>query len=182
MSRKRHRWVDGEDSYIRQTYGKLRPSVIATHLNCTRPALYHRVERLGLKTNMASGEYLRRQSLPRTAKPFSGISNDIEKGYVAGVIDGEGSVVKPPRVIIEVNSTTKPLVRRLQQICGGNITGPYLYRSGFAREKCQPQYKWTMSSMANVLDLLKTILPYLVIKKRDAERGIRYLEGRFKQP
>jgi len=173
-------WTVEDDKYIREWYGKIRPREMVSHLNRTRAGLYHRAEILGLTSTLMSGEFLRRQSLPRTAIPFKGFTNDLDKGYVAGIIDGEGSICKPPKIVVAVATTTKPLIDHVYNICGGSTSGPYLYRSGYGKENCKPQYKWSMTAMTDVYEFLKAMRPYLIIKYKEAEIGMKYLENRWK--
>lgn len=174
----RRDWTSEEDNCLRAMYGKVRPEEIARKIGRTRPAVYHRAERLGLVSVVRSPEFLRRQSLPRTARPFPGLSNPLDIGYVAGIVDGEGSIVGAPKVTIQVSMTTKEVIDHLWNLCGGTITGPYERRSGRS-EICKPQYHWTISSAENAYQLLKILLPYLIVKKEKAEEVIRLLERKW---
>src|SRR2546427_68886 len=130
---------------------------------------------------LGSGEYLRRQGLPRSARPFTGLLDPAQRGYVAGIIDGEGSVGLPPKVFISVTTTTKALAVRLQMLAGGSVAGPYSYQKtkvfGSKRCRIKPQYHWNYASRAHVYLLLKAIQPYLVVKAREARKGLKYLEN-----
>lgn len=171
-------WTTAEDEVLRATYGNVRPVEVARKLGRTRASVYHRADRLGLMSTVRSPEFLRRQSLPRTARPFAGLSGPLDIGYVAGIIDGEGSVIGPPNFAIRVSMTTQEVIHHLWKLCGGSVTGPYAQRSGRS-EVCKPQYHWTISSADNVHRLLKTLLPYLIVKREKAEEVIRVLEKKW---
>lgn len=171
-------WTGAEDEVLRNTYGRVRPSEIGAKLARTRGSVYHRAERLGLFSQLGSPEFLRRQSLPRTARPFKGLTNPTEIGYVAGILDGEGSLIGPPRFAVQVSMTTREVIERLTELCGGSMTGPYEQRSGKS-EQCKPQYHWTISSSENAYRLLKALLPYLIVKKEKAEQVIGALEKKW---
>lgn len=171
-------WTPTEDDFLRANYGKVRPSNIALSLSRSRNSVYHRAERLGLFADFGSGEFLRRQSLPRTAKAFVGFTNPVDMGYVAGIIDGEGSVVGPPKITLQVNMTTKEVIDRLAEVCGGSSTGPYENRSGRS-EVCLPQFHWTVSSAHSVYQILKVLYPYLIVKREKAQAVIEFLERRW---
>ncbi|HEX9341199.1 MAG TPA: SANT/Myb-like DNA-binding domain-containing protein [Thermoplasmata archaeon] len=177
MARRRD-WTRDEDDSLRSMYGKIRPEEIARKIGRTRPSVYHRAERLGLVSIVRSPEFLRRQSLPRTARPFPGLSNPLDIGYVAGIVDGEGSILGPRNVAVRVNMATKEVIDHLWNLCGGTVTGPYEKRSGRS-EICKPQYHWTISSAENVYQLLKVLLPYLIVKRVKAEEVIRFLEKKW---
>lgn len=174
----RRAWAIDEDNLLRRIYGKISPSEIARKIGRTRPSVYHRAERLGLGSAIGSPEFLRRQSLPRTARPFPGLSNALDIGYVAGIIDGEGSIIGPPKFAIQVSMTTKEVIDHLYALCGGSATGPYEQRSGRS-EVCKPQYHWTISSAENVYQILRVLLPHLIVKKQKAESVISFLERKW---
>jgi len=171
----RQAWATDEDDLLRAMYGKIRPGEISRKIGRTRPSVHHRAERLGLKSVIGSPEFLRRQSLPRTARPFPGLSNALDIGYVAGIVDGEGSILGPPKFTIQVSMTTKEVIDHLYNLCGGSVTGPSEQRSGRS-EVCKPQYHWTISSAENVYQILKILLPYLIVKKDKAESVVSFLE------
>jgi len=174
----RRDWTEREDECLLANYGEIRPSEIAKKLGRTRASVYHRAEQLGLSSKAGSPELLRRRSLPRTARPFRGFSRPADIGYVAGILDGEGTVLGPPRVTIRVSMTSKEAIDRLHSLCGGTATGPYENRSGKSLV-CKPQYHWTVSSAENAFRILKDLLPYLVVKKEKAEEVLRFLEAKW---
>lgn len=177
---RRRPWTRSEDNILRARYGQVRPLALARELRRTRGAVWHRAERIGLFAHVGSGEYVRRQALPRTARPFTGLDNTGDRGYVAGIIDGEGSIGPPPRVRVSVTTTTKSLAVRLQALAGGSVAGPYRYSKTkvFGSRHCRikPQYHWNYYSRFHVYLLLKAIQPYLVVKAREARRAVEYLE------
>lgn len=171
-------WTRAEDEVLRNTYGSVRPREIGAKLARTRGSVYHRAQRLGLLSQIGSPEFLRRQSLPLTARPFKSLTDPMEIGYVAGILDGEGSVIGPPKFAVQVSMTTKEVIEHLTNLCGGSMTGPYEQRSGKS-ENCKPQYHWTISSSENTYRLLRTLLPHLIVKKQKAEQVIGALEKKW---
>lgn len=177
-------WRSRDDGILLELYGTLRPEELADELNRTAGAIHHRAEELGLRSRRCSPEFRRRQSLPRKGRAFTGLENPALAGYVAGIIDGEGSILAPPRVTISVSTTTKPLALRLEAIVGGTVAGPYLYakhkRFGDRICRVKPQYHWNFASQYHVYLLLERVRKYLVVKRREADRGIRYFEDNLK--
>ena len=178
----RRTWTAQEDEHLKSSYGAMRPSMIARALGRSVESVYHRAEDLGLFSKRGSGEFSRRQSLSRTARPFTGLADPAEAGYMAGIIDGEGSMAKPPRITVSVGSTTKGVVERLRDIVGGSVTGPYRYETTkvFGDTACvvRPQYHWNLTSQNDVHLLLKRILQSLVVKRRSGIRAMAYFERR----
>ncbi len=181
---KRRPWRLDEIEYLNTNYGNIRPSQISRNLRRSCGAIHHKAQKLGLFSASGSPEYVRRQSLPRTARPFTGLSNPIERGYVAGVLDGEGSIGPPPRIFISVTTTTKSLAFRLQTLAGGSVAGPYQYGKtkvfGSKRCRVKPQYHWNYASRYHAYLLLKAVQPYLVVKARAARRAIEYVEAVYR--
>lgn len=95
-------------------------------------------------------------------------------GYVASIIDGEGTINGPPKVTLQVSMTTKEVIEKLQEMCGGSCTGPYENRSGRA-EICKPQYHWSVASSENAYRILVAIAPYLIVKREKARTVIEFL-------
>ena len=171
----RRDWSDEEDSLRRALHGKVRPGEVAIELGRTRPSLHHRAAHPGLASRVRSPEWSRRQSLPRTARPFHALQNPVGVGYVAGIVDGEGSIIGPPRFTVQMNLTTKEVIDRPWRLCGGTVTGPYEHRSGRS-QICKPQYHWTVSSAENVCRLMKVLMPFLIVKKEKARDVTQFLE------
>jgi hypothetical protein len=127
------------------------------------------------------------------------ILTEVEKAWLAGVIDGEGSIlvakIAPKkghyrrgfyyRANLEIANSSPLFVRRVLKLIGkGNAS--------LTKEK-HPEWKdkWQYQGSSLILkELLPQILPYLVVKKKVAEKMLEYLEfvdanpidGRMKVP
>ncbi|GEM_PF-3171754 len=94
-----------------------------------------------------------------------------EKAWLACAIDSEGSITeqtcdsrKPcrgcPHVKIEVNNTVQKYVDRAEQLVGdGHI------RSKPNPPSNTPLFVWTLCKQKTVLQLLRDMLPYLIIRQ-----------------
>jgi hypothetical protein len=87
--------------------------------------------------------------------------NEIDLAYIAGIIDGEGSI--GINKIKNYNGTNTTYYRLLVQVC--------------MVEGCIPQ--WLCDAFGAV-SFLKVILPYLKIKKEQAEIAIEFQSQRMK--
>jgi hypothetical protein len=109
----------------------------------------------------------------------------IQVAYLAGIIDGEGSIYigcyshNPKtgtphyQTKIEVSNTSEPLVDWLIANFEGNKT---MYTAKqLAKNSRRAVYRWTIWS-DRVAHLCEIMLPYLVIKKREAEIMIEMRE------
>lgn len=93
---------------------------------------------------------------------------DLEKGYLAGLIDGEGSVMlmsthsgtfKSPQV--SVASTDYEIINFLnEKVPGGCISNKKIYK-----EHHKPSYTWKIIN-DKAITFLKEIEPYMLIPKK----------------
>lgn len=100
----------------------------------------------------------------------------IDLSYIAGIIDGEGSIyINKARnsyiVHCSVTNTNYELMGLLQAITGiGNIT-----RGHINTEKSKKCYKWIIGPESEIDLFLKEVLPYLRLKSHQAELAIEFL-------
>lgn len=92
--------------------------------------------------------------------------SDVERGYIAGIIDGEGSICSDR---IKVANTDKQLLEWLQLKLGGCIHNKKTYRKNHAQS-----YTWDYSTIGSE-QLLILLLPYLIVKR---QKAIEYLSLR----
>lgn len=98
---------------------------------------------------------------------------DIDLGWVAGLLEGEGcfSPVKRTRksgekylyLRIQINMTDEDVIRRLHEVVGaGNVTGPRLYKN----PDWKPRWEWTLLG-DKAEALMKEVYPYLGERRRE---------------
>jgi hypothetical protein len=91
-----------------------------------------------------------------------------EKGYIAGFVDGEGCISCRTRAkkyltpSIEVTNCNKEVLDWLASLFGGGI-----YLNKDFRPTRKDSYHWTVAGQ-KAIDCIKTIYPYLRIKKPQA--------------
>jgi hypothetical protein len=92
--------------------------------------------------------------------------------WLAAVIDCEGSIgtlVNPGggcSVRISLGMTTKNFVETVREATG---LGGTIYRRIVKNKRARPQYHWYVGTLVGCKRLCKTILPYLVLKHKQAE-------------
>ncbi|MGC4377682.1 LAGLIDADG family homing endonuclease [Fictibacillus sp. Mic-4] len=99
-----------------------------------------------------------------------------EASYIAGIIDGEGSITltrmhekEHRRPCISISSTDKDLLIYIQSLTGGVINNKKNYKP----EKHKNSYTLYIKKKEEVFTILRLILPYLrVNQKRDRARWI----------
>lgn len=105
-----------------------------------------------------------------------------EFAYLAGLIDGEGTVALHrhpqykrdriqyrPRVLV-VN-THRGVLEHLRTVFGGSIT---MQTKGIT-----DLYQWRVVGMADVKRILDGCMPFLIIKRERAEHLLRFVQGRL---
>ena len=98
---------------------------------------------------------------------------ETDRAYTAGILDGDGSIKIERRekgkgywLRVEVTQKDIPIVRWLEETWRGSyVNGPY-ENTGF---------HWYIGGRA-AAPFLREILPYLILKKREAEVGIEFQE------
>lgn len=105
--------------------------------------------------------------------------NDFEKGWLSGLMDGEGSIMLHqgrdsiiPKVCI--SNTNKNLLRRIRNVV----------KMGKLRFWSNPQGKdvgeWYIQAINEILSFLKQLKEQLIVKRRQAEVMIEFCESRLK--
>ena len=112
----------------------------------------------------------------RTYKPSPvsvTIPVDEKLGYLAGIIDGEGSIgVRGNGVpYISVYNTSRPMLEWLTTNVGGSVGGSP------DRRGRQPCFHWSVQARNDVLAILAAITPLLTAKIADAQRVQEYVRG-----
>jgi len=102
---------------------------------------------------------------------------EIEKAYIAGFFDGEGSVIvraaiQKNKVSYELNisigQNDTSILKYIQQKFGGRIANP---KYEFTRKKQTPDLRMESNKAAFFLEM---ILPYLRVKRKQSELAIAF--------
>ena len=111
--------------------------------------------------------------------------------YAAGLLDGEGSfgiiTVKwhwggfngpVLRAVVQCSMTTVQPLQLLQEILGGYLNGPYVYKGSLGRKPC---WRWSLTTLSAVERAIRRLRPYLIVKRSDAALVLRYIHWRHQQ-
>jgi hypothetical protein len=117
---------------------------------------------------------------------------DVELAYIAGMLDGEGTIsinrhkrtdikLNTPslryKLFINVVNTNEDVIRFIHKIFGvGNVQ----FRDRSKEFHRQNQFKWQVDG-DKAKDVLKSLLPYMIIKKEETEIAIEFQELLNKQ-
>lgn len=108
--------------------------------------------------------------------PLPGSLDSHDLAWAAGIFDGEGSVgaytwgeSKNLRVSIQVGNTCLLMISKFHDMFGG-----YVATTKKARKNGQPYYTWRCRSGYQEF-FLRSVLPYLVTKREQAEVALTFL-------
>ena len=110
----------------------------------------------------------------------------LQLAYLAGLMDGEGTIridkVKSKKALKIMNKRSPNYSAHLSLGSVDEII-PKMFHvqfGGSLRVECvsgkRPMFRWYIRGNRNALQALKMLLPYLVIKKRNALEVIRFIE------
>lgn len=116
-------------------------------------------------------------------RPEVRILSKVEAAWIAGVIDGEGSIGlydygrEGRRVQVQLGNTSEAFVKRFRELIG---CGSTVFRVAFvtSHHGRQPMYHYTLKGSARCYKLLRQVLPYLIIKRDKAASIIEELESK----
>ena len=97
--------------------------------------------------------------------------------YLAGFLDGEGSIIiRPPRVRLYISNTNREILDKIKEFVKcGNV---YEIKRVDKNKKWKRQYGWSVCSHKDVLRVLKNLKDKLIIKKELCENAISYIENK----
>lgn len=138
-------------------------------------SIYSKAFRLGIKANL-----LNRRVKHWNFKDKSLIDNlpETEKAYIAGIIDGEGTLrlyrLSGNRLgvtsCLAIINTHKPLLEWIMsKIPESKLVPRKLYKSN--RKAC---FELRLYGIVKVKYLLLVLLPYLIVKREDAKKVLNY--------
>lgn len=166
----RRKWSKKEDIIINECFPSISEEKILLKLpkrtwNAIRRRAYQ------LKVYRRSKTELKIKKLKLNLSPE-------QKGYIAGIIDGEGSIGfkrrhKNPYPIVVITNTSQLLIDHLQATIGNELLS---YKSKRERKRENHQITYDLIIVGkNTLPLLKEVLPYLIIKKKRAMLVIEFV-------
>jgi hypothetical protein len=176
-------WTSKEIELLKKHYplASTREKIAGLFPNKTWISIRHKASRLGLKLPLYSFK------TPKPSLLNEGKLSDFNVGYLAGIIDGEGTIgifksnrSKHHHVEISVGNTDRGIIEYVQRIIGGNI---YESRTKNPRHRSssKPFFSVKLNGLRNVQNALEKILPYLKSKdkKRKAQLILKYCNIRL---
>ncbi|KKN48919.1 hypothetical protein LCGC14_0648170 [marine sediment metagenome] len=114
-------------------------------------------------------------------EPQREVSSPLWASYVAGLFDGDGTVVisynsekrRYQQLVVSVSNTFVPVLGKLKSIYGGSIDSLGQPRRNLRAKFC---YQWKLTGRQKQLCFLQDILPYVIIKRQRVELGLAFLQ------
>ena len=104
----------------------------------------------------------------------------VELAYIAGILDGEGSIYTDPHwskqgltrynIVVDVRMTDKSALEFIQALFGGRI-----HCAKRAKQNWKSELQWKVSG-ERACEVLLAIKPYLLTKRAQAELALKLLE------
>lgn len=170
-----NRWTVGEMEELENNYSefplRISPNLVLIH---GKAGCYTKATKMNLNHRLRRGEL-----------DLSHWS-EVQKAYMAGIIDGEGTITivknnrkfkngrqyQYSRAVITIANTSYLLLDYLKSL----DIGGFSYDKRINAKHHKQAFQWCLASVSPVYSLLKTILPYLVIKKSRAEEVIAWIK------
>jgi len=175
-------WTEDEVQLLREYYAGAKWDELQ-HLipRRTRATIIAKAFKLGLTRRTGVIHYYKTLMTPL----MKGELSEPESAYMAGLIDGEGCFNLywkngrrhgTPRV--EISNNNRQVLEYAEQLVGGSV---YKNSSSFSFRR-KPNYRFETHNLNVVHKLIKTISPFLKIKKKQAELLAEYCELRMEMP
>jgi len=177
MPKTHNTWTEEMDALLIELYPAAKWSEIHAALpGITRTAMYQRARKLGLsRWNQGNGEM---------GEIVAGRASEADIGWLAGFIDGEGTLQlgKRPRMdlgrmylspSIRVVNNDRAAAEKCHRLMGGFLS----------QSKTRPeQWSVLLTSIAKVERILVVLLPHLTVKAERARLLLEYAEVRRGKP
>lgn len=167
-------WTEDEERFLKENYSILPRNDLEEKLGRDWSAIRSKAKKLGVKRNEAYVEAINAEPLPL---------DEGEKGYVAGMIDADGSIcfadtkgeggkrkIKPT-VSVSTN-VSKPFLERLHSALGIGNVGKH----------ARGRWHLIVEKYGDIASLLKTVKDRLRLKAENAKLVLKWFELRARRP
>jgi len=107
----------------------------------------------------------------------------LELAYIAGLFDGEGNICAQGarqkhysrNISVVIGMTNQDVLLWIHS----KILNSRFYTYSEPKEGHQQVYRWALNKHDDVLNFLKALLPYLIVKHIQAKTAISFLEEKY---
>jgi hypothetical protein len=119
-------------------------------------------------------DFFRGKKTLENKNPITIPADETKKAYLAGIIDGEGSIIflngRVDRPLILVTNTNPELIEWIKNTFGGLV---YSHKQSKPRKT---KLEWKVYSIDGCLRILESVFPYLIIKREKAREAIIHIK------
>ncbi len=155
-------WESDEEAFVKKHYRFVPDEILAEHLGRGTSGVHSHMKRLRISA-------------------YRGFKYDAPveaKAYFAGLLDGEGCIFRyanrPGCYGVYLANTDRNMVEWIRQNFGGYVV-PQRKRV----TRWQRIWVWRLTRKAEIAQLLKLVLPYLITKRERAEAAIQDITASF---
>jgi len=160
-------FTPAEDELLRSFYGHMKTKEIARRLDRHSGSVKSRAWELGLASKTWRTPFINQEL------------NSSELAYIAGIVDGEGCITRAGKHLrTSICNTDRRLIDRLKELLGEGVTS-YLKRE--RSEKHKTGHVLVIGRAADNKRLLELLLPFLIVKREQANLAIKFYESRFER-
>ena len=163
------RWSNDEIKLLQENYtNESKDKILNLLSNRTWVSIYWKAEQLGIKRKIISNLKITKINI-----------SDFDRGYIAGMLDGEGCIYYHEnkttfQVVITITNTNRVCLEYIQKVLGfGRITTDKSKLRKYPLWK--PSHKLEIARQGDVIGLLNTLQDYLIIKKQKSIDCLQHL-------
>lgn len=111
--------------------------------------------------------------------------NEIQLAWLAGIIDGEGSIILSRQrnnymnTALVITNTNIEILNKVEKIYSELGINPHWHKIKSNKKQHSDCFHLMVTRLKEINTILKAILPYLIGKRAQAETFIRYAERRI---
>ena len=175
-SKRERRWTSEEDAVIVGEYAVTTTASLSNKMNRTKDAILKRAINLGVKkTPQAIYDAQCEAKSVVSFDPSSVTTHDL--AYLAGIVDGEGCIYAEAKrsrssIRLTVTNTSLALINWIVGRFGGNV-----HVCKKSRRRKRICYSWYVNGQRLAARILAAIIPYMVIKRKQAELALQWQPG-----
>lgn len=165
-------WSEDDVNYLSSQLKYKHRRQIAKDLGRNIGSIHSKIRRLGIHS-----DYHKRSNDHRLS--------DTEAAYISGMFDGDGNITIQMqktklcqrgyiiRLSIRVDNTNKNVVDYIAEVT--HVGKIYTFK----RSSRKPLYSWQLRRLADIKAIFGQLLPYLIVKRKQAQLASEYCERRL---
>jgi transposase len=153
---------------------------IASELRCHHSQILRILRKNGWNRDRHDAWVLsqREQHEKKLSKLDPSLRAETSLAWVAGFIDGEGTITfkmgeKAKQPVLSATNSSEEAINKVAAILGGGVK----YKSDPRKDSYLTMWRWDLFGWQEVREAVRLLLPYLVVKRKEAELALAFLDG-----